>query len=61
MGEQIKIYIKEHGIKKGYLAKQMGISKKKLKKVLKGERDVKVVEYYAMCEALGISLDYFQW
>ena len=52
--ENIKAYMKEKGIKQTYLGKRMGYSDKKISIVLSNDKNFKVIDYLAICLALGV-------
>ena len=59
MGEKIKAYLDSHGIKQTFLAEQTGIAYSTISDICIRGRKVEVTEYYRICKALGVSLDYF--
>jgi transcriptional regulator with XRE-family HTH domain len=65
IGNQIKSYILDNGLKQGYIAKKVQEKLPKfnyrvLNEVLNERRKLDIVEYFAICDALGVSVDAFQ-
>lgn len=59
IGKKIKDYIDERGIKQIFLIEKTGLSQYTVSKSLNGEREMKIMEYYLICEALGVPFDTF--
>jgi len=60
VGARIKEYLVKNGIKQSFLVEKTGISASQISDICTGRRkDINVVEYYKICSALGVSLDYF--
>lgn len=59
MGEKIKRYLVDHGIKQTFLAQKLNIPDPALSDMLCGRRKINAEEYYIICKALGVSLEYF--
>ncbi len=59
MGEKIKKYLDEHGIKRTFLAEKSGISLSILNEIMLRGRRIECTEYYRICEALGLDMYYF--
>ena len=59
MGEKIKAYLDSHGIKQTFLAEQTGFSDSIISDICLGNRKIEVKEYYRICKALNVPLDYF--
>ncbi len=57
--ENIILYIKRNGIKQVFLCEKTGLSPSAVSAIMNRKRDIEVDEYYAICEALGVSLDFF--
>lgn len=55
----LKERIKQSGLKIGYLAEQMGISRASLADKVAGRRQFKEKEIAILCKALGISVNDF--
>lgn len=53
--ELLEIKIKESGLRKGFIAEQMGLSAYGLSKKIAGENDFKVREVNQLCEILKIT------
>lgn len=52
-------YLTENGIRQNFLSQKTGISPQAICLILKGERNLDVEEYAKICEALGVSCNYF--
>jgi len=59
MGEKIKAYLDSHGIKQTFLAEKTGFSDCMISDICLGNRKIEVTEYYRICKALNVPLDYF--
>ena len=59
IGERIKDYADSKGIKNKFLAENAGVSDSKMSKILQGKMNVSVIEYYAICKALDVPMEYF--
>lgn len=58
-GSDIKIYLKEKGIKQNFLSEKTNISASILNSMLNNNRKIEVNEYMNICIVLGVPLDYF--
>lgn len=56
VGQRIKTYLEEHGIKQVFLAEKADIPPMILSVILSGQRKIEVMEYYRICRALGVDL-----
>lgn len=59
LGEKIKNYLIEHGIKQRFLAEKLELPDPVISDMLNGQRKIDAVEYYQICKALRVSLEYF--
>lgn len=59
IGAKIRDYLKENGIKQKYLAEKTGIGSNKISDICIHDRKIECVEYYKICKALGLPLEYF--
>ena len=60
IGKKIGQYLKANGIKQSFLAEKTGIPAYTISDICKGERrNVSVIEYYKICEALGVDMNTF--
>ena len=59
MGEKIREYLDSHGIKQTFLAEKSGLSYQIITDICTKGRRVEAKEYFKICKALGVSLDYF--
>lgn len=59
LGYVIKEYIKNNGIKQNFLAEKMGVSEQAFTEILNCKRKIIADEYYYLCKALGVPMNYF--
>lgn len=59
LGNKIKNYMDENGIKYSFLSSKTGIPMNILSPMLNEKREIKAVEYFSICNALGVSLESF--
>jgi transcriptional regulator with XRE-family HTH domain len=59
IGLRIKTYLDEHGIRYAFLAEKLHITPSVMTDLLKGKRKIDCVEYYKICEILGVNLEFF--
>lgn len=59
MGTRIKEYLDANGIKQAFLVERTGLSANKISGICAGKRGIDCIEYYKICKALGLELDYF--
>lgn len=59
LGQKIKKFIDEHGIKQTFLAEQAEVSDSVMSKMLNNQLNIDAVQYYKICKALRVSLNYF--
>lgn len=59
IGERVKEYIQERGIKQRFLAENAEVDDSKISRFLNGTQDIGVLEYYKVCEALGVPMETF--
>lgn len=59
VGERIKNYLKDNGIKQTFLAEKTGLTNSKISDICINDRKIDVVEYYKICKALNLPLEYF--
>ncbi len=60
LGERIGEYIKRSGMKQKAIAERAGMSMQQMSDICNGRRRIEAVEYFRICEALGVDLDYFR-
>ena len=53
-------YIKAKGIKLTFIANKTGMSLDQISKALRKERNLLADEFFSICKALNLPLDYFQ-
>ena len=56
VGQRIKAYLAENGIKQSYLSEKTNISAQTLAAILSGTRKLEVMEYYRICQALKVDM-----
>lgn len=59
VGERIKNYLKDNGIKQTFLAEKTGLTNSKISDICINDRKIDVVDYYKICKALNLPLEYF--
>lgn len=59
IGGRIKNYLDEKGIKQRFVADRAGLSDSVMSDICNEKRKVDAVEYYLICKALQLPLDYF--
>lgn len=59
LGEKIKNYLVEHGIKQRFLAEKLELPDPVISDMLSGQRKIDAVEYYQICKALRVDMEYF--
>lgn len=59
VGQKIKAYLEENGIKQTFLANKAGIDRQKLNMSLNGNRYLPYDEYELICGALNVNTDKF--
>ena len=59
IGKKIKIYLENKGIKQKFVADKTGLSESAMSDFCNEKRKVDAVEYYLICKALQLPLDYF--
>lgn len=57
--KKIGQYLKENGIKQIFVAEKAGITSSAMSDICNEKRKVDAVEYYLICKALQLPLDYF--
>ena len=60
LGKEIKDYIDAHGLKQTKVAENAGIKVQTLNDILNCRRKVEAMEYFAICRALGVPVNYFE-
>jgi len=59
IGTIIKDYLNNNGIKQAFLVERTGLTASQISDICNHDRKVDCVEYYKICNALNVSLDYF--
>lgn len=60
MHEAIKQYLDERGIKQSFLGGKLRMSPSTINALLNGNRGISAEEYFQICDALNLPLDYFK-
>lgn len=60
LNKKIKKFMEDKGIKQTFLVKQLGISASSVSDLLNGYRNISAIEYFKICDALKVPLDYFK-
>lgn len=56
VGQRIKTYLEDHGIKQIFLSEKADIPPAILSMMLTGQRKIEIMEYFRICRALGVDL-----
>lgn len=59
VGQRIKAYLTENGIKQSFLSEKTDIPDPILSKMLAEQRKITVEEYYSICQALKVQMPFF--
>lgn len=59
VGKKIKEYLTENGIKQAFLVEKTGLTACQISNICIHDRKIDCIEYYKICKALGVPLDYF--
>ena len=59
IGAIIKKYLKDNGIKQAFLVEKTGLTAAQVSDICNHDRKVDAIEYYRICKALGVDLEYF--
>lgn len=59
VGARIKNYLADNGIKQNFLAEKTGLSPNAISDICIHDRKIDCVEYYKICKALNLPLEYF--
>ena len=59
LGQRIKEYLDENGIKYSYVAEEIGIQKSTFSAMLNGRRKIVADEYFDICRVLRVDLSFF--
>lgn len=59
LGERVKKFLDENGIKYGYVAESIGVSISTFSAMLNGNRKITAEEYFLICEVLKVNTEYF--
>lgn len=59
LGNLIKTYLKDNGIKQSFLASELSLKENVLTSMLKGNRKISAEEYIIICKVLNLEMTYF--
>ena len=59
IGSKIKDYLAERGIKQAFLVEKTGLTASQISDICIHDRKIDCIEYYKICKALDVPLDYF--
>ena len=59
IGVSIKEYLDKNGTKYNFVAEKANIPAPTMTKILSGQRDVKILEYYRICKAIDVPFETF--
>lgn len=54
VGQRIKAYLVENGIKQSFVSDKANISYPVMSAILSGTRKIEIMEYYRICRALNV-------
>ena len=60
LNKKIKKYMEERGIKQSFLKEHLGMTASTVNALLNGNRGISAEEYFKICDALKVPLDYFR-
>lgn len=59
IGAKIKSFLNEKGIKQAFLVEKTGLTPSQISDICIHDRKIDCVEYFKICKALGVPMDYF--
>lgn len=59
VGQRIKAYLADNGIKQSFLSEKTDIPAPILSAILSGDRRIEIMEYYKICTALKVDMNMF--
>ena len=59
LNQKIKKYMEDRGIKQSFLKERLGMTASTVNALLNGNRGISAEEYFKICAALNVPLDYF--
>lgn len=60
LNQKIKSYLDERGIKQSFLKERLGMTASVVNALVNGNRGISAEEYFKICDALKVPLDYFK-
>ena len=58
--DKIKAFMNERGIKQSFLKERLGMTASTCNALLNGNRGISAEEYFKICDALKVPLNYFK-
>lgn len=59
IGERIKQYLEDNGIKQSFVADKLGIPRSQMSDICNKGRSIDCVLYFKICKVLNVPLEYF--
>lgn len=59
IGSKIKDYLKENGIKQGFVAEKVGISDSAMSDICNKDKPIECTIYYNICKVLNVPFGFF--
>ena len=59
VGNNIKEYLNENGIKQSFVANKVGVSNSVMSEICNKDRTIDCVLYYKICKVLNVPLEFF--
>lgn len=59
VGNNIKEYLNENGIKQSFVANKVGVSNSAMSEICNKDRTIDCVLYYKICKVLNVPLEFF--
>lgn len=59
VGEKIRQYLTENGIKQTFLAQKTGLTDNIISDICNKNRRIDCIEYFKICRALNVPMEYF--
>lgn len=56
VGQRIKSYLEDNGIKQAFICEKTGIPSMIMSNILSGQRKIEVMEYFRICQALKVDM-----
>lgn len=59
LGPTIKQYLADNGIKQTFLATKLNVPDSKISDILAGVQKINAIDYYLICKALRVEMEFF--